>query len=153
MTPSHPEPRTAEPLMEKLASIEHDRWSRWHHYAKAHWEPDRIQRWDELALRLYEELSEEIKEKDREEVRKYWPLIEQAIDEARAEGFKNGEQSCRLKSDDYARGFSDARLQAEDKCSVQERIHHKYADSYEEGLRDMADLLGQAMEILQPSEK
>lgn len=53
----------------------------------------------------------------------------------------------------YAQGFSDARALAFSLCEIQEKIHHQYADSYEEGLRDMADLLYRAVYTLQPSEK
>lgn len=60
-----------EELLEKLAAIEHKQWMGW---AKNILEtedisPERAERWKELFV-PYEELSEEMKEKDRVEARK-----------------------------------------------------------------------------------
>jgi len=65
----------SEELLEILAAIEHERWSRWHRYARANWSGEQIARWDELAEKSYADLSEESKESDRAEVRRYLPLV------------------------------------------------------------------------------
>ena len=65
--------------MEALASIEHDRWARWHIYAKNNWTPENIIRWDRQAETKYQDLTEEEKEKDRQEVRNYLWVIKNAI--------------------------------------------------------------------------
>jgi hypothetical protein len=44
----------------------------------------------------------------------------------------------------YERGLEEAAQEADN----QEKTHHKYADSHEEGMRDMADLLAQAIRAL-----
>jgi hypothetical protein len=64
-----------EELLEILSEIEHDRWSRWHRYARSNWSMERVAQWDELAKTPYANLSEETKEKDRAEVRRYFPLL------------------------------------------------------------------------------
>jgi len=66
-------------LIERLAKVEHDRWSRWHRHAYENWTPRRVKRWNELASTLYAELTEELKEKDRQEVKHYWALIATAL--------------------------------------------------------------------------
>lgn len=65
--------------MEALASIEHDRWSRWHIYAKNNWTPENIVRWNRQSVTKYQDLTEEEKEKDRQEVRNYLWVITNAI--------------------------------------------------------------------------
>lgn len=80
-------------------------------------------------------------------------------EKARAEGYESARvdlaaiHGAKWAKEDYAQGFSDARAEAISRCETQEKIHHQYADSYEEALRDMADLLCQAMNALQPSKK
>jgi hypothetical protein len=73
-------------LMEKLAAIEHERWSAWQSYVHslgAITEDGcflaiplaRIKHWERQINTPYSELSEKEKEKDREQVRRYWDLI------------------------------------------------------------------------------
>jgi hypothetical protein len=81
--------QTLESLIEKLAAIEHDRWSHWQRYmhSKGISQPDGsliipaelISRWQKQIDTPYMELSEKEKESDREQVRKYVPLIVQAF--------------------------------------------------------------------------
>ena len=70
---------TKEELKEKLAEIEHQRWSNWHKYSRLNWTPEMIVRWDKQAETLYSNLTEKEKDSDRKEVEKYFPLIEQFI--------------------------------------------------------------------------
>ena len=73
-------------LMEELAAIEHQRWSRWHLYAFRNWVDEKVGRWCALAVTPYLELSEQSKESDRKEVREYLQVITQALSELKDEG-------------------------------------------------------------------
>ena len=76
-------------LMEQLASIEHDRWAHWQRYmhGKAAKQPDGsllippelVAQWEKQLATPYSELSEKKKESDREQVRKYLPVIAEAL--------------------------------------------------------------------------
>lgn len=76
-------------LMEKLADIEHERWSHWQRYMHGKGArqpdgslilpPDLVAQWDRQLSTPYAELSEHEKESDREQVRKYLPVIMKAI--------------------------------------------------------------------------
>jgi hypothetical protein len=76
-------------LLERLAAVEHERWSHWQHYlhSKCIRQPDGslllpaefVERWEEQIARKYAELNEKEKESDREQVRKYLPLIASAL--------------------------------------------------------------------------
>jgi hypothetical protein len=76
-------------LVEKLAAIEHDRWSHWQSYlhSKALRQPDGslllpaglVTRWEAQIDKKYAELDEHEKESDREQVRKYLPIIASAL--------------------------------------------------------------------------
>jgi hypothetical protein len=83
-----------EGLMEQLADIEHERWSKWqaymhskcveHENGKGEWvcfPAELYARWERQINTPYAELSEAEKESDREQVRPYLKLItDQAID-------------------------------------------------------------------------
>jgi hypothetical protein len=72
-------------LLEKLAAVEHERWSHWQRYLhdKGKRQPDGslllpaelVARWDAQMNTPYAGLTEEMKESDREQVRRYLPLI------------------------------------------------------------------------------
>jgi hypothetical protein len=81
-------------LMETLASAEHERWSHWQRYLHSKCVPqgddgsllipaDLVKRWEKLMATPYLELSDEEKESDREQVRRYIPLIFGALGEKR----------------------------------------------------------------------
>jgi hypothetical protein len=74
-----------EELIEKLAEIEHTRWSdwqRWMHQCAVR-NPDGsltipadlVTRWERQINTSYADLSEREKESDREQVRRYWDLV------------------------------------------------------------------------------
>ena len=66
-----------EDLMEELAEIEHERWSSVAIVALTDMTDERRTRWGRLAKTPYKHLSEEMKERDREQVRKAsGPIIE-----------------------------------------------------------------------------
>lgn len=62
-------------LLEELAAYEHERWSGQARTALDAMTPERRAQWDKLSKTPYEELSEEMKEKDRERVRGYLDII------------------------------------------------------------------------------
>jgi hypothetical protein len=76
---------TIDELLEQLASIEHERWSHWQRYLHGKGIPqpdgslllpsDFVQRWKSQMETAYDQLSESEKQSDREQVRKYLPLI------------------------------------------------------------------------------
>jgi hypothetical protein len=83
-------------LLETLASLEHDRWAHWQRFVHSKCErigldgallipADLAKRWERQIATPYPRLPEAEKESDREQVRKYLPLIVQAlVSEARA---------------------------------------------------------------------
>ena len=76
-------------LIERLAALEHERWSHWQRYmhSKGIRQPDGslllpaefVTRWENQIATKYQDLSDEQKESDREQVRKYLPLIASCI--------------------------------------------------------------------------
>jgi hypothetical protein len=75
-----------EELVETLASIEHERWSHWQRYVHSQCtshDPagsllipaDLVEQWERLIATPYAQLTEKEKESDREQVRRYLPLI------------------------------------------------------------------------------
>lgn len=80
-----------EGLIETLAAIEHERWAHWqkHMHAKGVRRPDgalvlpaeMVAQWESQIARVYAELTDEEKESDREQVRRYLPMIAAALDE------------------------------------------------------------------------
>jgi hypothetical protein len=73
-------------LLEKLASIEHERWAHWQGFMHEQGErqPDGglllsaelISKWDRLIATPYAHLTVDEQESDRDQVRRYLPLIE-----------------------------------------------------------------------------
>jgi hypothetical protein len=78
-------------LIEQLAAVEHERWSHWQRYvhSKCVRQPDGslllpadlVARWEKQIDTKYAELDDHEKESDREQVRKYLPLIASALAE------------------------------------------------------------------------
>jgi hypothetical protein len=76
-------------LIEKLAAVEHERWSHWQRYvhSKCLRQPDGslllpaefVVRWEKQIATKYAALDDREKESDREQVRKYLPLIASAL--------------------------------------------------------------------------
>ena len=83
---------TKDELIEHLAAIEHERWSDWQKWlhtqgTKAYVAQEgleailalpmeSVQRWERQIDTPYAELTEREKQSDREQVARYWPLIE-----------------------------------------------------------------------------
>lgn len=85
----------SEDLLEELAAIEHERWSHWQRYLHdqcAHGPDgsliipaDQARRWSKQMNTPYGQLSDDERESDREQVRRYLPIIARTLDEATAD--------------------------------------------------------------------
>ncbi|QIQ06170.1 hypothetical protein [Streptomyces liangshanensis] len=74
-----------EKVMEELAGVEHERWAHWQRYLHSRCErrsdgsltipAELVRRWEAQMATPYAELSEAEKESDREQVRRYLPLL------------------------------------------------------------------------------
>jgi hypothetical protein len=79
-------------LVEKLAAIEHERWAHWQRYmhGKGERRPDGslvlpaelVRQWETQIATSYANLSEAEKTSDREQVRRYLPVIAAALTDA-----------------------------------------------------------------------
>ena len=101
-----------EDLRQQLAAIEHQRWSDWQRYMHDKmrlipasggdmrlWKLD-YDRWEKQITTPYAELSEGEKVSDMEQVDRYWPLIQLAIDKAVAEKLRDLRVRMVLINDD-----------------------------------------------------
>jgi len=61
-------------LLEKLAALEHEQWVQWSKAVAHEVSPERRARWEKYWV-PYEQLSEEVKEQDREWARKVLRII------------------------------------------------------------------------------
>jgi hypothetical protein len=61
---------TPDPLIEKLAELEHEQWSHWTRHLLDNLTPENIARWRRQTTTPYADLSEAEKEKDREWARR-----------------------------------------------------------------------------------
>ena len=74
-----------ESAIDRLAAVEHERWAHWQRYMHERGErredgslvlPDElVRRWDAQITTPFNALSEEEKESDREQVRRYLPIL------------------------------------------------------------------------------
>jgi len=79
--------------IETLANIEHERWSHWQKYMheKGERQPDGslliphdlVAQWDRQIATPFAELTEDEKDSDRDQVRKYLPAVVAALSEAK----------------------------------------------------------------------
>jgi hypothetical protein len=77
-------------IIEKLADIEHQRWADWQRWVHINLKEtpaglflprESVNNWDKQIQTDYKDLSEFDKEKDREQVRRYLPIIRGKIQE------------------------------------------------------------------------
>jgi hypothetical protein len=83
--PSQISKEVLDRLMETLAGVEHERWSHWQRYMHSKCErkpdgsliipPDLVAQWERQVATSYSDLSDVEKESDREQVRRYFPII------------------------------------------------------------------------------
>ena len=77
-------------LLDELAHIEHERWAYWQSYmhGKGTLQPDGslliprelVDRWERQIATPFTELTEQEKESDRDQVKKYLPIIKSALE-------------------------------------------------------------------------
>ncbi len=75
-------------LLEQLAAIEHERWAHWQRFMhrKGERKPDGslvlpadlVAKWERLIETPYAQLTDKERESDREQVRRYLPVVAQA---------------------------------------------------------------------------
>ena len=76
-------------LVEELAAFEHQRWAHWQRYVHDKGRrqpdgsvllpPDLVSRWERQIKTPYNDLTDEEKNSDREQVQKYLPLLERCL--------------------------------------------------------------------------
>lgn len=81
--------RALEALTDELAAVEHERWAHWQRYlhSKGVRQSDGsilipaelVARWDTQLATPFANLTDKEKDSDREQVRKYLPIIEAAL--------------------------------------------------------------------------
>ena len=90
-------------FVEKGADLEHKRWIGWQSYlfSKSEWTKNGYLipkelcfRWQKQIDTSYSELSEEEKESDRKEVRKYLPLFRRLLKKIESKAFHRGWNNC-----------------------------------------------------------
>jgi hypothetical protein len=85
--------KSLDQLLEDLAAIEHQRWAHWQRYVHDSGKQlpdgsillpaDLVERWERQINTSYGGLSQSEKDSDREQVRKYLPLIERWFQQVR----------------------------------------------------------------------
>jgi hypothetical protein len=88
-----------ESLVEELSALEHQRWAHWQKYVHDKGKrqsdgsivlpPDLVARWERQINTQYADLTTEEKDSDREQVKKYRPLLERWLNLARKESDDN----------------------------------------------------------------
>lgn len=100
-----------EELKERLAAIEHERWASWQEWVHtvSDLQPDGtlvipaslVQRWTRQIATPYDQLSEEEKISDRNQVDRYWHLIKAKQEEAVREALTTAKEIVMRKRDVY----------------------------------------------------
>lgn len=85
-----PNDQAFDSLVEQLAAIEHERWAHWQKYLHEKGQrqsdgsvllpADLVARWERQIDAPYDALPEEEKDSDREQVRKYFPLLKRWLE-------------------------------------------------------------------------
>ncbi|BBZ45443.1 hypothetical protein [Mycobacterium parmense] len=79
----------SDELMSRLAAVEHERWAHWQQYVHDHGErrddgslvvpAELVARWDAQIATSYSDLSKEEQQSDQDQVRRYLPIIVDAL--------------------------------------------------------------------------
>ena len=87
--PKFLKPKAREALIDRLAAIEHERWSHWQRYmhGKATRQDDGallipadlVARWEKQIATSYADLPADEQESDKEQVERYLPIIEEVF--------------------------------------------------------------------------
>lgn len=80
---------TSDALLQKLAAVEHERWSHWQQYMHDKGErrpdgsltlpPEMVRQWDQQIRTAYADLSPTEQESDQEQVQRYLPVLIRAL--------------------------------------------------------------------------
>jgi hypothetical protein len=106
----------SEQERERFAAIEHERWAHWQQWMHEQCYPgtpfgDMViprslyERWERQIATKYEDLSEDEKRLDREQVERYWPLVEKLLAEAYSRGYRRAVEALRAKDEEEAAEF------------------------------------------------
>lgn len=89
----HEVERRLEAAIERLASIEHERWAHWQRYLHSRGRqladgsivipPELVAQWSRQMDTHYEDLPPEERESDREQVRRYLPAVVEVVAQSR----------------------------------------------------------------------
>ena len=98
-----------EQLRERLAAIEHQRWASWQRWMHDQCRPLRdgslvipgglVQRWERQIVTPWEQLSEAERRSDVEQVDRYWPIIADALNQARGLAGAAAERAAALEEE------------------------------------------------------
>lgn len=79
----------SEGLLNRLAAAEHERWAHWQQYVHEQCQPgpdgsliipaELVHRWTEQISRPFAELTDAEQDSDRDQVRRYLPIIAEAL--------------------------------------------------------------------------
>lgn len=79
----------SDELIDRLAAMEHERWAHWQRYVHDHGErqndgslvipAELVTRWDTQIATVYADLSAKEQQSDQEQVRRYLPIILDAL--------------------------------------------------------------------------
>ena len=135
---TYPMKNWKEEFTEKGSDLEHERWYKWQKYLHSLCvknedgtltiPKERVERWERQIATSYSELSEQEKEYDRVEVRKYLPMVESLLEKQKKELMesikKNFESQCSLTVDSrckyWLRDDDDYEFDANDKFFPQQ---------------------------------
>jgi len=106
-------------VFEKLADIEHQRWADWQKYMHSKMLPsakggiyeigeDFITRWEKQIKTSYKDLTEKEKDSDREQVMRYFPIIQSLLKEKDGEYIKLLEDWIQDKKIDFKQAIIEA---------------------------------------------
>ena len=71
---------SSDVLLEKLADLEHERWSGWMRWMFDNWSEENVARWKRQMVTSYADLPEHSKESDRKEARKTMAVFREAAE-------------------------------------------------------------------------
>lgn len=132
-------------LYEKLADIEHQRWSHWmkYQFSLCAWlgdgsmviPPDSVKHWLRQISVDYSDLTEQEKDSDREEVERYWHLIQEKLAQKEARIRELEELLDML----YHLRFVDDTISHEDNMKLWDKIEKALSDKSNQSDKEDGD--------------
>lgn len=115
---TNPISKVEEKLIEKLAAIEHERWADWQRYCHdkidsvgGHIPVNLKENWERQIATPYDQLSEEEKQSDRDQVMRYWPIIIEFLSSYRQELIEWAEREKKYVKDEGPLLTADGNMQ------------------------------------------